>query len=71
MQRHNEHLQIHSSAASFLKSDITSCKVLGHSAEAAKNAQKNSLYYQATVQAMHELLGCNCKKNCCKEIVIF
>ena len=40
MQRNNEHLQTNSSAASFLKSVTTSCKVLGHSAEAAKDAQK-------------------------------
>ena len=40
MQRNNEPLQTNSSAASFLKSVTTSCKVLGHSAEAAKDARK-------------------------------
>ncbi len=40
MQRHNEPFQTNSSAASFLKSVTTSCKVLGHSAEAAKDATK-------------------------------
>ena len=38
MQRNNEPLQTNSSAASFLKSVTTSCKVLGHFAEAAKDA---------------------------------
>ena len=40
MQKNNKPLQTNSSAASFLKSVTTSCKVLGHSAEAAKDSRK-------------------------------
>ena len=40
MQEKNESLEMTSTAASFLKSVTTSCKVLGHTVEAAKEARK-------------------------------
>ena len=40
MQKSDEPLETYSTAASFLKSVTTSCKVLGHTAEAAKEARK-------------------------------
>jgi hypothetical protein len=40
MQKYYEPIQTNPSAASFLKSVTTSCKVLGHTAEATKDAQK-------------------------------
>ena len=40
MQKNNEPLQTNSSAASFLKSVTTSCKVLGHSTELQKMLEK-------------------------------
>jgi hypothetical protein len=41
MQAKNDSLEIISTAASFLKSVTTLCKVLGHTVEAAKEARKS------------------------------
>jgi hypothetical protein len=40
MEANNESLETNSTVASFLKSATTSCKVLGHTAEAMKDAMK-------------------------------
>ena len=57
MQAHNEPLQTNSTAASFLKSVTTSCKVLGHTVEAALETRKK-LYALSDHFGPHSIFYC-------------